>query len=191
MIDAAISLIAGQLNQFLKRTFDLDEDAVVISNILEQDGSVATHTSNKLVLFLVNIERESLPFRSSNGGAAIADRVVVSKPPVFLNLYLMVASNFPGKNYLEALKFLSNAIRFFQARSSFDHLNTPDLDSSIEKLTLEIENLNVQDLSNLWGALSGKYLPSVLYKVRMVALDTEDVIGQVDTVRDTRPSVQS
>jgi hypothetical protein len=191
MIDAAISLIAGQLNEFLKRTFDLDEDAVVISNLLEQDGSVATHTNNKLVLFVVNIERESLPFRSSNSVPVGAERVVVSNPPVFLNLYLMVASNFPGKNYLEALKFLSNAIRFFQARASFDHRNTPDLDPGIEKLTLEIENLNVQDLSTLWGALSGKYLPSVLYKLRMVALDTGDVLGQLDTIRDTRPKVRS
>ncbi len=191
MIDAAISLIASQLNQFLKRTFDLDEDAVVISNILEQDGSVASHINNKLVLFLVNIERESLPFRASNGEGAGVDRAVVSRSPVFLNLYLMVASHFSAKNYVEAMKFLSNAIRFFQARSSFDHRNTPDLDPSIEKLTLEIENLSVQDLSTLWSALSGKYLPSVLYKVRMVALDAGDVLGQVDTVRDMRPSVRS
>ena len=45
MIDAAITHIAGELNQYLKRSFDLTEDLVVISNILEQDGSVATKSS--------------------------------------------------------------------------------------------------------------------------------------------------
>ena len=51
MIDAAISHIAGQLNQYLKRSFDLNEDIVVVSNILEQDGSVASNVANKLVMF--------------------------------------------------------------------------------------------------------------------------------------------
>jgi len=55
MIDSAISLITSQLNQYLRRTFDLTEDIVAVSNILEQDGTVPPHVDNKLVAFLVNI----------------------------------------------------------------------------------------------------------------------------------------
>ena len=40
MIYAAVSHISSQLNQFLKRSFDLVEDVVVMSNILEQDGTL-------------------------------------------------------------------------------------------------------------------------------------------------------
>ena len=43
---------------------------------------------------------------------------------------------------------------------------------------LDMENLNIQDASNLWGMLSGKYLPSVLYKVRMVSFDGADIYSQ-------------
>ena len=116
MIDAAISHIAGQLNQYLKRSFDLNEDIVVVSNILEQDGSVAANVANKLVMFLINVEKDSTPFRSQNCHTTGLDRSVVSYPPIYLNLYLMVAGHFNGSNYPEALKFLSNTISFFQRR---------------------------------------------------------------------------
>jgi len=39
------------------------------------------------------------------------------------------------------------------------HQNTPDLDNRIDKLTMDIENLNIKDLSSMWTILSGKYLP--------------------------------
>ena len=190
MIDAAISLIAGQLNQFLKRSFDLNEDIVVISNILEQDGTVASNVDNKLVIFLINVEKEALPFRSQNKGTTGLERSVVSYPPVYLNLYLMVAGHFNGSNYPEALKFLSNTISFFQRRPVMDHENTPDLDSRIEKLILDIENLNIKDLSTLWSAITGKYLPSVIYKVRMVAFDSGDVRFRSPGVAEMQSTVK-
>jgi hypothetical protein len=57
MIDTAINHIASNENQYLMRAFDLHEDVVVVSNILEQDGAVATHVDNKIVVSLVNIEK--------------------------------------------------------------------------------------------------------------------------------------
>ena len=61
MIDTAIAQVASQLNQALKRQFMVSEDLVVTSNLHEQDGSVATQVVNKVAVFLVNIERESVP----------------------------------------------------------------------------------------------------------------------------------
>lgn len=175
MIDAAISHIAGQLNQYLRRSFDLNEDIVVVSNILEQDGNVASNVANKLVIFLINVEKETSPVRSPNNDTTGLDRSVVSYAPIYLNLYLMVAGHFNGANYPESLKFLSNTISFFQRHPVMDHDNSPDLDGRIEKLILDIENLNIKDLSTLWSAISGKYLPSIIYKIRMVAFDSGDV----------------
>ena len=187
MIDSAISLITNQLSQYLSRTFDLTEDIVVVSNILEQDGTVPPHVDNKLVAFLVNIERDELAHRGPSHSSTVgADRSVVSYAPVHLNFYLMFAGNFSGNNYMESLKFISNTISFFQRRPVFDHENAPDLDDRIDKLAMDIQNLTITDLGNLWGILSGRYLPSVLYKVRMVAYDSGDVITQVPTVRNTQ-----
>lgn len=188
MIDSTINQLASLLNQYLKRTFDLSEDIVVVSNILEQDGSIVPSINNKVVMFLVNIQKNSEAYRCNQGAAGMI-RSITSYPPVYLNLYVMIAANFGGNNYPEALKFVSNTIAFFQRRPVFDRQNTPELDRSIEKLVLDIESLNFNDLSNLWSVLSGKYLPSVLYKVRMVAIDTGDVKGLVSMVRDPRSSV--
>jgi hypothetical protein len=50
MIDVAISHIAAQLNLSLRRTLQVGEDVVVLSNIVEQDGTLAQHVANKLVV---------------------------------------------------------------------------------------------------------------------------------------------
>ncbi len=184
LVDLAINQIAFQLNQYLKSIFDLTEDVVVVSNILEQDGTIAPHVNNKVLLFIVNIEKDSAVGRVSNQNGSGAHRTAISNPPVYLNLYMMAAGYF--NQYTEALKFISNTISFFQRHPIFDHQNTPELDEKIEKLVLDIENLDIKDLSTLWGVLSGKYLPSILYKVRMVAFDAGDVVAQVPTLREPR-----
>ena len=189
MIDSAVTHLANQLNQYLRRTVDLNEDIVVVSNLVEQDGQISPHVNNKLVMFLINIEKDTVPTRKHNGYAVGADRATTSYPPLFLNLHLMIAGHFSGSNYPEALKFISHTVSFFQRRPLFDHHNTPDLDERIEKLVLDIENLSIHDLSTLWGVLSGKYLPSVLYKVRMVTFDKDDVVSLAPTLKELQPTV--
>jgi len=182
MIDTAINHIAKDVNQHLMRTFGLNEDVVVVSNILEQDGTVATHINNKIVVSLVNIEKETVPLSQPQPANASGMRTTVGNPPIYVNLYLMFASYFSGNNYQEGLKFISNTINYLQGKSVFDQHNTPDLDPNISKLAMEIHNLDITDLSNLWGILSGKYLPSVLYKLRMVTVDAGAVKDQTPVV---------
>ena len=94
----------------------------------------------------------------------------------------MVAANFSGRHYPDALKFLSNSVSFFQRNPIFDHSNTPDLESRIDRLVLDIENLSITDLSNLWGILGGRYVPSILYRMRMVTFNARDVISQTPPI---------
>ena len=188
MINAAISHLAAQLNQFFRTRYQQVEDLVVVSNLVELDGNVVAQANNKLVLMLVNIEKDSLPHRSGNHPSSERrgpdNRLQIHSAPLHLNLYLMMAANFGGANYAEALKFISAAISYFQANPVFDPTNSPDLPRGIEKLILDIENLKIQDLNNLWSLLGGKYLPSVYYKLRMVTLDGTALIGQVPQISD-------
>ncbi|MDC8760328.1 DUF4255 domain-containing protein [Janthinobacterium fluminis] len=181
MIHAAIEHLAQHLNQFLRRTHKLSDDIVVVSNVVAQDGTVAPHIANKLVVCLVNIEKDTLP-QQAHVAASGAGRAPVYGKPLFLNLYMLVAANFSDKNYPEALKFISSAIGFFQHTPVFDHQVTPDLDERIDKLLLDMENLKTHELSNLWSMLSGHYLPSALYRVRMVGYGADTLTGQVPTV---------
>jgi len=189
MINSAILHITNYLNQYLKRTFDLNEDIVALSNIVEQDGTVATNVTNKLVVCLVNIEKDSTPVNLPKRGMMPSDKAVMGYPPVHLNLYIMFAAHFSGNNYSEALKFLSHTISFFQRNPVFDHQNTPDLDRRIHQLALDIENLDTKDLSSLWSILSGKYLPSILYKVRMLSFAADDIKAQIPVSKAPQPSV--
>ncbi|MGY4829216.1 DUF4255 domain-containing protein [Sphaerotilaceae bacterium SBD11-9] len=191
MIDSAIGLIAAQLNQALRRAFQVGEDLVVVSNLVEQDGGVAPTVANKLAVFLVNLERETLPYPSGSRPSMPSERMALNHPPVYLNLLVMFAANFGGSNYPEALKFISSTVAFFQGRPVIDHQNTPELDRRIDKLVLDIENLSLSDLSNLWGMLSGKYLPSVLYRVRMVTVDSGQLAGQAPMIGRARTGVHA
>jgi hypothetical protein len=193
MLDAAIGLIATQLNQALRGAFQLSEDLVVVTNLVDVDGSAPVSAANKLVIFLANIERETA-VASQGMRAAVAggdrDAVAQTSAAVHLNLMLMFAANFGGSKYPEALKFISATIGFFQGRALFDHHNSPDLDPRIERLALDIENLNVAELSNLWGILGGRYVPSVLYRVRMITFDSGQITHLAPRIARARGSVE-
>lgn len=182
MIAKTLSQLALQLNRFLRHNFKLDEDIVLVSNLNEADGSACTRVNNKLALFLVGVEKET----ASRSKMPLLDagfaRSSNSAPPLHLNLYLMLAANFNGANYTDALTLLSACISFFQRNPLFTQQNLPELDPAIERLALDVENLSIQDAGSLWGMLSGKYLPSVLYKVRMVSFDGADIYSQSSLV---------
>jgi uncharacterized protein DUF4255 len=155
MIDIAIEKIAIELNRALKQSHQAVEDLVVVSNVRESDGSVATHVANKMVVSLVNVERNSAPRRTV--GASHLDLMVV------------FAAHFGGLAYTQGLEILSSTVAYFDGRPVLDHQNTANLDPRIDKLVLEIENLSLGDVASLWRMLGGVYVPSVLYRVRIVA----------------------
>lgn len=181
MIHVAIEHISDQLNQHLRRQFGVQEDLVATSGFAELDGSTSPLINNRLVVSLVKIDRDTAPQPRPNAtpGRPVQVKTV---PPLFLNLFLMMAGNFSGKNYGQSLKLLSATIAFFQRRPVFDHTTSPELHGDIERLVLEIENLPFAELSHLWSILGGKVLPSVLYRVRVIAVGGDDLVGQVPTV---------
>jgi hypothetical protein len=176
VIAAAMGVIARQLNEGLRRGLQLDEDPVVLSSLVDSDGRTAAHTTNKLACFLVNIEPD-LALRSPGQVDFSGGRVGVKPPPVNLNLRVMFAANFNGANYPEALKLVDGVVAFFQAHPVFDHQNSPDLDQGIDRLVLELEPLSLTDLSNLWGILGGRYVPSVVYRARMISNHADSISG--------------
>jgi hypothetical protein len=193
MLEAAIGLIAAQLNQALRSTFQLSEDLVVVTSLVDVNGGVPVNATNKLLIFLANIERETVVATQSVRPAVVGndkDAVAQTSAAVHLNLMLMFAANFGGSKYTEALKFISATIAFFQGRARFDHHNSPDLDPRIERLVLDIENLKVAELANLWGILGGKYVPSVLYRMRMITIDSGQITHLVPRIARARGNVE-
>ncbi len=186
MIDAALTQIAAQLNVHLRHRFQVSEDLAVLSNLLEQNGTLVPLIANKLVLFLVGVEQDAYAHRAIGMGLN-AQAQLRGSEPVFLNLLMMCAANFSGSNYPEALKFLSGAIHFFHERPVLDHQNTPGLDQRLDKLVLNIENLSSAEMHSLWGIHSGRYLPSVLYRIRMVSIAGQQVQGREQAIGQLDP----
>ena len=187
MIAAAVNQIARELNQSLRSRLTLDDNLAVVSGVNGIDGAPAPQAAEKLLVFLVNIERDPGSARVGRFSAAHDGRIAAAPPPVNLNLMVMVAANFGGNHYPEALKLISHTLELFQARPVIDHARAPDLDPRIERLVLELEDLSVTDLSNLWGVIGGHYLPSVLYRVRMITIDSRSLTAQLPAVQ--RPMV--
>jgi hypothetical protein len=180
----------GELDQSLRRQTPGGGERAVLSNLVDANGAAVPEASDKLAAFLVNIEREVIPVRGSRYvDDGQADRIGVVRPPVHLNLLVMFAANFSGSTYNEALKMVEHTILFFQGRAVFTPINTPGLNPAIDQLTMEIENLNTTDLSNLWGVLGGRYLPSVLYRMRLIAIDGRALESQPRRVERTTADV--
>ncbi|WP_251068874.1 DUF4255 domain-containing protein [Shewanella sp. NKUCC06_TVS] len=173
--------IAYSLNQHLKIRFQLSEDIVVISSLANQDGSVCSNVNNKIVLFITSIEKETSMVQASR---EISHSKYLMAKPIFINLYIMVSANFTGSNYGESLKFISSVIAFFQVNSVFNHQNHPDMNKGIDKIVLDIENVPIQDLSSIWGMLGAKYVPSILYKVRMITIDAKAEISRINEISE-------
>jgi len=170
MIDKALTIIAEAVQQYLVRLPDLNlanQKAIQPSHIVKPDGTLAI-PENTLGLALVNVEEERVT-RAQQGITTMANgRVAHLNPEVKLNLFILIAANF--KDYKTGLEFLSGAVRFFQSCNVFTQQNTPTLAPGIAKLVVELQSLNFEQQNNLWGTLGGKYLPSVLYKVRLLAI---------------------
>ncbi|WP_457355355.1 DUF4255 domain-containing protein [Roseateles sp. P5_D6] len=185
MIDAALLHIAGHLNAVLRRSHQSAEDLVAVTGLQEADGSPAAGASNRLSAFLVNLERDGVPGQPAQviGGG---ERLPRSAPPVHLNLLIMFAANYGGTTYPEALKLIGSTIACFQATPVLDAHNSPGLDPRLDKLALAIESLNLQEMATLWGVLGGRYLPSVLYRVRLITIDARQPDAQMPSVRSPR-----
>ncbi|MES2328698.1 MAG: DUF4255 domain-containing protein [Bacteroidota bacterium] len=180
MIYEAMSCIADELNEFFRTKLRINEDKVILSGIVNQDGSIAIQGENKVLVTLINIERE--PSTKSNANALGARTFANTSSSMSVNIYVLFSSYFSGNNYNEALRFTSFVIAFMQEKGVFSQANTPRLDAGIEKLTFEMESLGSEKLNNVWATLGAKYMPSVMYKIRMLTFDSS-------VVREYRPSV--
>ncbi|MGV3685021.1 MAG: DUF4255 domain-containing protein [Daejeonella sp.] len=180
MIYEALSCLAEEINEYFRIRLKISEDKVVLSAIVNQDGTIAIQGENKILVTLVNIERESIG--KSNSGIPGGSVLINKSSALTINLYVLFSAYFSNGNYPEALRFISFIIAYFQQNSVFTRTNTPRLDIDIEKMVFELATISPEQVNNIWGALGAKYMPSVVYKVRMLTFDN-------NVVREYRPLV--
>jgi hypothetical protein len=180
IIKDALSFLEKELKNYLSIKLNSGSEEIIkvgnIVKVLDGDGDTSTNAA-RAIISIVNIEEDRLS-KSPDNYRKIDDKIVYKNPKVFLNIYLLIAAK--QTDYSEALKVLSFIIQFFQHKYVFDVQNSPLLDPRIEKLVLDLHTLNFEQMNHLWGILGGKYVPSVLYKMRVVGIEeeAEDSVGE-------------
>lgn len=184
MIDKAFLFIEKEVNQYFDARFGPSTQKwVTIGNIArftESEGG-GGDTNAQAMLSLVNIEEDRISKNPENYFRTV-DGIAYRNPKIFLNLYALFAAT--TNSYPVALQTISTIIQFFQSVNRFDRSTNPLLDPELEALTLDLYTMNFEQVNHLWSTLGGKYLPSVLYKVRVVGIeDTDKKVGG-DVIRE-------
>ncbi|MCY7327045.1 MAG: DUF4255 domain-containing protein, partial [Saprospiraceae bacterium] len=86
------------------------------------------------------------------------------------------------------LKRISKVVLFFQRKNVFTPENVGanlvfPTEVGVEKIILDLFTLNFEQINHLWGVLGGKYMPSVLYKLRIVAIQNAK-LDETATVKE-------
>lgn len=167
MLDAVLSFFADEINAYLQaRTGDMSK-TVVPSSIVDESGKYLPE-SDTVAINIINIEEETvlkdqLPDYSFRNG-----QHVVLEPKLRLNLFVMFAANF--KLYDQALKYISHILTYFQSHRIFVPQQYPALGGGIERLTVDLQKLNYDQLNQIWAYIGGKHLPSIVYKVGVICI---------------------
>lgn len=189
MIDKALDFICKQLNSYLLTKLvpaPQDDIAIILSNVSQlnetqpNSGGEDADPQNAF-LSLINIEEDRISKSPENFVRSFDGSVVYKNPKIFLNLYVLFAVNLAS--YPESLKRLSYIIQFFQYQNVFNSLNSPTIPAGIDELILDLMTLSYQDLNNLWGILGSRYLPSVMYKVRMININEDFAYGDAGLIQ--------
>lgn len=180
MIGKALKFTRDVLDQFLKNRFGLDENIVVLNNVVDSTGASPTANQNKVVISLINIEKETArPFYVKNQRVSNGSYSDIS-PSEKYNLDLLISANFD--DYQETLKFLSAVIMFFQINLCLDSGSSSSMPAGMSRLEYDIEKLSYHQMHSLWTAMGAKYQPSVIYKTRLITIqgnESEGIIPQV------------
>lgn len=186
MISEALVFLVGEVNNYLNaRLGPATPDRVVLGNIArlaDGDGGAGGGggggAGNGVAMFtLVNMEEEKAA-RNPENFRRLDDQIQYRNPSVQLNLYGLFSAH--TQTYATALEVLAYIVQCFQAQRTFSSETHPNLNPRIGKLNVDLFNLSFEQLNHLWSTLGGKYLPSVLYKIRLVRIEdaTNQAVGE-------------
>jgi len=117
---------------------------------------------------VINVEEER-QLRAADPYAAVQDgRPQRKQPDLRLVLHVLFVARF--KQYDIAWEHLAKVIEYLQTNRTFERDRYPDLPVGVDKLTFELMTQSFHEQNDIWNALRTTYLPSALYRVRLVVL---------------------
>lgn len=185
MLYDTLKFLAEEVNKYLSQKMGAMSDPRLkignVSRALDDSLTGANSLTGKAILSLVNIEEDRVGKQQENY-IRTDIKTVYKAPPLYLNLYLLFSVN--KAEYDDTLKWLGHIIQFFQYQNVFTPITHPNLDPKTEKLIIDLYSLNFEQVNHLWSTLGGKYLPSVMYKVRQVTMDEDITTGESGFIKE-------
>ncbi len=168
MIHNVITSIAIKLDEFIKNKLSVNNDTVIVSSLVDIKGNLNQDVENKISIFLIHVEEETITKNATKFSQG-------NTPPVKINIMLMFSAYFPNFNYVEALRYVSLVIEFFQITNVFDDSNTVGLPLNANRIRCELFNISIDEIGKLWGNIGANYVPSVCYKFKQILFDGENI----------------
>lgn len=188
MIGNILAYVAEDLNRYICRQQGLQEEEqkVLLSYVVDQDGSIATTEQNVVLVTLVDLALDPLAYTQRlqqlpSGGVSEG----IQYNSLHVNLMVLFSAYFKGDRAKDALNYLTLILQFFQNKSSFTRTNSPGLPEGVERLEFSMEPLDFHAQNHMWGILGAKYMPSVVYKLRMISFFDESDLeyeGLIETI---------
>ena len=171
MIKRILTYYAERLEEYLSRLHRQPEGLATVGLI----GSAGEECPNKVVISLVNLEKETsgdMTYMQRSGSGFVGNRA-----PLMMNMHVMLAAVYDGKRYGESLSVLSETLAFIRSTPKFQ------VDGYV--YTMEIVPMSTMDLHNIWTTMGGQYYPSVICKLRGLAIDSSEIISSGSMAGET------
>lgn len=166
MIDQALKVVAEDLNAALRRQHDDNRDRIIVSHFVDQQGKPVGEGQDQIYLLLTQVAEEKNTMSGALPDRSPAPRAQLNEP-IHLNLHIMFAALY--NRYEIGLQVLAEVIAYLHDKPIFDPANTPGMEPGLSRLALNLMKLTYAEQSSLWSCLGARYVPSVLYSVRMLS----------------------
>jgi hypothetical protein len=195
VINDTLKFLCEEVNKYLnlKLGGSFTEPKLVLGNVALAFDPLPGEDllAGKAILSLVNIEEDRVAKQQEN--YTVSDISAIYKnPPLYLNLYVLFSVNKKGavKDYEDSLIWLGYIMQFFQYQQVFAPITHPNLNENIQKIIVDLYSQNFEQVNNLWSTLGGKYLPSVLYKIRQITMDENAIEAEGGLIKQINTTVK-
>jgi hypothetical protein len=191
MIHLLLKEIEVQVNNYLRMRGTLDVFKCIVSDIISDitthdkssDGGSLDDIQGNVIVSMVSLEEEPA-LKNNQPLRQVGAALVKEKSAIFLNVYVLFAAKY--NDYNTALEAISLVILFFQTNrritfSADDQSNRRfsfSANDQPQEAVLSLHNIGFETLNNLWTVLGGRYLPSVMYKARVLMYQASPPTGQ-------------
>ncbi|WP_428242866.1 DUF4255 domain-containing protein [Gynuella sp.] len=170
MLDRVLDFFDGELNAFFQAKTGAIGTTVAAGAIVNDSGKYVV-PQDSIAATIINIEEDTSLKEQNRENRFQQGQNIQVEPRLKLNLFILFSANY--SHYDQALKHLSLVLTYFQSHRSFSRERYPALNENIERLAVELQTLNYDQLNQIWAYLGGKYLPSIVYRVRLVSIQDQ------------------